>query len=350
MYKKQKSTVFIGDLLNNDLANNLLSSNEFTEEQEEKLSTSWKNIIDFVNKWDNNLLNVVDITTEVWKISKKIIEILESENIDICKNHVIELSKIIFNDSNILTDIMEDYLKYRKQFLWLIKVIITWQEYDCLTKLKNRHSLVETWNEFINEWKNFNVIIIDLNDFKIKNDTFWHAYWDIMLRIFSIYLSYFFNGNENVVFRSWWDEFIIYSTLDNIDSSIETFKAFLKNWIIIDWINSWYYNDLDNMINDYNIQEKKNIDIVNILKNFSFSYWYSNIIDLKQCDNFSVETKKQSHKVDNTYWLRYLITIADKRMYEAKRKSKSKNLIKVGLNSLMKKLIILFNFNKKQIS
>lgn len=227
-------------------------------------------MLELVNIWNKHLLWMSDILTEISSTSKKVSKILETENIGNCKNHILELLKLNFNNSEDMNEIMEDYLKYREYILWLIKVIITRQEYDYLTKLKNRHSLVETWNEFIKEWKNLNVIIIDLNDFKIKNDTFWHDYWDIMLRLFSIYISYFFNWNENVVFRTWWDEFIIYSTLDDIDSSMESFKLFLNNWIIIDWIDNWYYKDLDNMINNYNNQRGEILIYLIFLKIFLF--------------------------------------------------------------------------------
>lgn len=141
-------------------------------------------MLELVNIWNKHLLWMSDILTEISSTSKKVSKILETKNIGNCKNHILELLKLNFNNSEDMNEIMEDYLKYREYILWLIKVIITRQEYDYLTKLKNRHSLVETWNEFIKEWKNLNVIIIDLNDFKIKNDTFWHDYWDIMLRLF----------------------------------------------------------------------------------------------------------------------------------------------------------------------
>jgi diguanylate cyclase (GGDEF)-like protein len=51
--------------------------------------------------------------------------------------------------------------------------------YDCLTKLKNRHSLLDYVKE--KSPTDFSVFFIDLNKFKLVNDTYGHEVGDEIL-------------------------------------------------------------------------------------------------------------------------------------------------------------------------
>ncbi len=83
---------------------------------------------------------------------------------------------------------------------------------DYLTGLPNRHQCDETLSRLVNERRGVNspfyLFFIDLDDFKIVNDSFGHDYGDGVLKSFAKYLTETYTG-KNQVFRLGGDEFVI---------------------------------------------------------------------------------------------------------------------------------------------
>lgn len=84
---------------------------------------------------------------------------------------------------------------------------------DGLTKLFNRRefdfqfeTLVKNHNE---EWKPFTLALLDLDNFKLCNDTHGHDYWNQVLIAISKYLLAQFSSENVSVFRIWWEELAI---------------------------------------------------------------------------------------------------------------------------------------------
>lgn len=79
---------------------------------------------------------------------------------------------------------------------------------DALTGLFNRTKASEYINELIYKQNSFGVIMIDLEDFKLFNDSFGHTEGDKILKAFGTILMLVF-GNDGVVSRFGGDEFLI---------------------------------------------------------------------------------------------------------------------------------------------
>jgi diguanylate cyclase (GGDEF)-like protein len=76
-----------------------------------------------------------------------------------------------------------------------------------ILKLQDEHN--------INESKNFNIAIIDIDHFKKFNDLYWHPVWDIALKYFvNTFRSYLeewdnINNSMDWFFRIGWEEFVL---------------------------------------------------------------------------------------------------------------------------------------------
>jgi diguanylate cyclase (GGDEF)-like protein len=123
---------------------------------------------------------------------------------------------------------------------------------DKLTQINNRNGLYkEIWyqlKEIERTNKNFTIIsIIDIDHFKIFNDTYWHEMWDKVLeeiaKIFKEETRW-----TDIVWRWWWEEFIIALTdtsliewtekLDSIREKIQNTlnkRVWLDKEITISW-------------------------------------------------------------------------------------------------------------------
>lgn len=93
---------------------------------------------------------------------------------------------------------------------WLINdikltlALINVQYKDALTGAFNKKYATEIFKN-----KKYSTIFIDITDFKHLNDTFWHAFWDEVLKEVVHVLNKSVKSREDRVFRNWWDEFVI---------------------------------------------------------------------------------------------------------------------------------------------
>jgi len=98
---------------------------------------------------------------------------------------------------------------------------------DYLTGLMTRHKMDNYLEYLLYKKKSFNIVMIDLNDFKMINDTYGHVKGDLCLKLFSKELSAVFKSAK-LVSRYAGDEFVIidenYSLFE-----IETYIKQLKN-------------------------------------------------------------------------------------------------------------------------
>ncbi len=293
--------------------------------QEKILSKDWKVIIKRINSWTKVVCSTIKKIDEIKIVSSKIIQIIEwiedySEKQKIL-TLIDQISDNIWNIKNINKKLLEN----REVTVNLIIDILNKYEIDTLTSLKNRTSLEEIWNDCLKKWKNLSVTIIDLDNLKTINDTLWHPYWDIILRLYSIYLSFYFNNDRSTVFRTWWDEFMILSDLDNIEDMIKLLDNSIKNWFILPCIKRWDEKILNDMIKGH---DTKKLTIEDLLSKISFSYWISNINDIPDEENEEVINDKVD-KIDNTFWFSYLISTADKRLYQNKKAKEKNNVINI---------------------
>lgn len=93
---------------------------------------------------------------------------------------------------------------------------------DSLTWLLNRKAMDLFIKEAIEDnkrnWRNYGIILIDIDNFKGINDNFWHWMWDIVLKEISKIFKSMFRWYDKVS-RWWWEEFLI----------------LMKDWNIIDY-------------------------------------------------------------------------------------------------------------------
>lgn len=168
---------------------------------------------------------------------------------------------------------------------------------DSLTWLYNRYYVEKVISANIKrilEWNNYNfcVWLIDLDFFKKINDEYGHLAWDLVLQNFAKFMVESVNEIEkekaketlnrrnqkrNIIFRYWWEEFLVLSSL-----SKENLKIFLDNCLL----------NFSKIIHNF---EWKKFSV-------SFSAWISEYVWWKQYD-------------DPEYWL---VKNADKALYKAK--------------------------------
>lgn len=92
--------------------------------------------------------------------------------------------------------------------------------YDSITKLPNRISLYDTLLKTINSAIEFTMFFVDLDNFKIINDSFGHAFGDKLLILVSKRINFMEKG-EFTAFRLGGDEFIIIYNGSNDKKTIE---------------------------------------------------------------------------------------------------------------------------------
>lgn len=140
------------------------------------------------------------------------------------------------------------------------------------------------------------ICFIDLDNFKMINDEFWHYTWDEVLKEVGKRLSDSVRKWEDVVARLSWDEFVI--LLDNISEEnltikIEAIKKNLNRSFSFKW---------------------KEITI-------SWSVWYA-VWEFNP-QNYESDIPEKRIKIMIEDWLKKLINKADKSMYHQKRNWKS---------------------------
>jgi diguanylate cyclase len=153
---------------------------------------------------------------------------------------------------------------------------------DQLTWLNNRHKYNKEFSLLLSKFQEtsyvFSCAVLDIDDFKKVNDTYWHNIWDAVLKHLAKQLLKFLESNY--VYRFWWEEFLILYPGSKDELAIIINK-------ILDFLNRSKLN--------YN----KTIHIP-----LTFSWWITNYV---QWDN-----------VDTIY------ERADKLMYKAKKEWKNR--------------------------
>jgi diguanylate cyclase (GGDEF)-like protein len=103
---------------------------------------------------------------------------------------------------------------------------------DALTWLRNARWLNQDINELVKKYHHKKILrwvsiaVLDIDDFKSINDTYWHWNWDTILINLSLLLTSYFWDEDFTVYRKWWEEFVIVSEIDN-----ETFKTRVERFL-----------------------------------------------------------------------------------------------------------------------
>lgn len=155
---------------------------------------------------------------------------------------------------------------------------------DYLTGLLSRHRLDNYIDYLIAAKKNFLLVMIDLDDFKVINDNYGHVKGDQALKIFSRNLSHTFK-KANVIGRYAGDEFIIVT--ENLDE-----------------------NDISELMIQLNVHLMQEAERLELPFDIGFSYGY----------------KRWEKSLDYDY--ETLLNLTDQEMYK-KKKSKQ---IKISMN------------------
>lgn len=277
--------------INNDQTM-LLKLNKKDFLQLARTSTVWDILA--INNWDKTLLkkqfkNSVDIQlicdfiirkikTELWQNP----EDLKNQSINIVINKITKslnkspedsdttLAKVIdwIKDAIAkLTDRKNNYdntleIKKLKSENRLLK---QQNSTDWLTWLLNRATLDLNISDAIEETKrgsNVWVAMIDIDNFKSVNDTYWHLVWDIVIKEIAKILKKNFRAVDKVA-RYWWEEFCIV----------------LKGWNIHE-----YKNKLDSIVKEIELTLSKKVNSSaefkwnnKIKKPITISVWISTI-------------------------------------------------------------------------
>jgi len=115
-----------------------------------------------------------------------------------------------------------DYLSKQASIIWENKISVESLRFeadkDVLTKFGNRNSFEKYLDKIaLSNEKNLGIVMIDLDDFKILNDTNGHDYGDKILMIFSEIVFKHIRKTDNV-FRYGGDEFVLFLT--NIEEDV----------------------------------------------------------------------------------------------------------------------------------
>lgn len=102
---------------------------------------------------------------------------------------------------------------------------------DPLTWAFNKDYATEVFKR--KKW--YSIIFIDVNNFKNVNDTYWHDFWDKVLKEITRILNLSIRPQDKVC-RNWWDEFIILASTNSeliLKSIEERIHENLKNWYFV---------------------------------------------------------------------------------------------------------------------
>ena len=142
---------------------------------------------------------------------------------------------------------------------------------DVLTNLPNRTAFERDIEELtLNQKDRFIIIFIDLDRFKIINDTLGHDVGDKLLKIISAKINKIF-GDKNILYRMGGDEFVgIIKDIDKIDNILE--KLILKKTHLIEIDNHSLNSTFSIGIAKY---PKDGFDKNSLLKNADNAMYYA---------------------------------------------------------------------------
>jgi diguanylate cyclase (GGDEF)-like protein len=230
----------------------------------------------------NNVLeNVLEL---VWEILDN--DTLNNEWINVCK----KIKKTLEEWGKSTKTAKENCLVHRIKIKKHIELLKDYINIDWLTKLYNSSYLANCMRKLLKNKEEFKIIFLDLDNFKIINDKEWHIVWDILLQEVAKLLLTIFTEPEYIVCRKWWDEFVIISLEKEEELILEDLQKlldkFTKSWVL--FIDSWWNE--------------------NCCKNMKFSYW--------------IASSNEKYDKDRDDEVRWLISLADIRMYQNKRNKK----------------------------
>ncbi len=218
--------------------------------------------------------NIWWITRKAWA---RLIETWELENF-VVWNYI---KKIAFKVSNINLR-YERYKTYVENRKLKIK-----NKMDPLTGLLTKHSINNYIEKALNsvneEWENYWVVLIDIDNFKLLNDNFWHIAWDIVLEEISLIFKQHFREIDKVA-RWWWEEFLILMKWGNLE----------KYWEKLNKVKNIVKKELLKNVNRRIKEDWKNLETIN-LKNITISVW---VTDIETCDTVASVT----HRADEAMY------------------------------------------------
>jgi len=219
------------------------------------------NSIDQIDKGKENLVQASDAITELEKILNTsmttmnwtIENLIENEEKlsyyfnsetkllttwEECDNIKIVISKlieIILSQKESNQDTIWKLKDEKEKAIELNKDLIIKNEFlqkDKLTWLPNRYKFETDFEklqkEFEKNWKIFSFSILDIDNFKGINDTYWHLMWDKVLEFFPNFLIKNLNDEWENIYRFWWEEFVILMEENKIDMTKKLSEILLK--------------------------------------------------------------------------------------------------------------------------
>jgi diguanylate cyclase (GGDEF)-like protein/PAS domain S-box-containing protein len=145
--------------------------------------------------------------------------------------------------------------------------------YDSITKLPNRVSLNNTIKKIINSEKEFAIFFLDLDNFKIINDSFGHPVGDKLLILVAHRMNSM-NKDEFTAFRLSGDEFIVIYTGSKEKSTLENVASTILNKISESYnIDGSHFHISSSM--GIALYPENGVDENELLKNADTSMYYS---------------------------------------------------------------------------
>lgn len=210
---------------------NNIQNDEFNESQINNLDSKIKqveDILDSINQ-NNQLDQKVshDLSADIQNYiesTKQLIDYLLS----IVNTKINEIDNLIIKLNN-KNQQKEKFKQKLKKIIFEKKELEQLAYTDKLTWLFNRHKLEKIIEVLLNQnrskWISFS--LIDLDNFKAINSTYWQFWWDEVLIHFSKLMKDFFweNNKDYLLFRIGWEEFWIISSIpiNKFHLSIEKF-------------------------------------------------------------------------------------------------------------------------------
>ena len=164
------------------------------------------------------LLIAVSVMFSVWMYYIKPFEIWQMDFID----------AITYTVVGIFIHIIVNAIRIR-EFVLTRKINIQ-KDTDDLTGLKNKGALTRAINEFLaDENKDKGIMLmLDINDFKMVNDTYGHDVGDSVINQFGSFLAETFKGND-IIGRFGGDEFIVFiKDSDDVDAAAKAAETIIS--------------------------------------------------------------------------------------------------------------------------
>lgn len=175
----------------------------------------------------------IDSKDEIGKLSKALSNmqfVIDKQNRDLYKANKIlkDINEEVYEKNEMLTASEEELKAQLQEIQAQNEEIDFLANHDSLTNLPNRRKFMERVNRVMNRGKKGSIILMDIDNFKVINDTKGHVYGDEVLKELAKILESF--DKENIfVSRFGGDEFLI--LLEDLDNPefISVFIEELKN-------------------------------------------------------------------------------------------------------------------------